>query len=177
MGGSWVSSQLAARLACLLVRAMLNTLDSAVGVLLAIAIYSAVFWILICFVPAVVSKFLPNPTARLKAALAKVEAMYGEDKETYHIALALGCFAIGAGISTFLIVLVFGGEETASGSFKISGACQRVYGFFSYLGTNPVFAGVGTFITGIGLVYSAVAGCGRWLRSIRGILEKVYRQE
>jgi hypothetical protein len=154
---------------------MLNILDSVVGVLLAIMIYIAVSWIGIFFVPAALSKFLPNPTARLKAAFAKVEAMYGEDKETNHIALGLGGFVIVTTIAMVLAMLVFGGDATGSGRFKISGASQRVYGFFSYLGTNPVFAGVGTFVTGIGLVYAAFAGCGRWLRSIRGILEKVHR--
>jgi hypothetical protein len=169
--------ELATRSACRLVRAMLNTIDTVAGVLLAIAIYSAVSWIGIFFVPAALSTFLPNPTARLKAAFAKVEAMYGEDKETYHIALGFGAFAIVTGIAMVLAMLAFGREATGSGRFKISGACQRVYAFFSYLGTNPVFAGVGTFVTGIGLVCAACAGCGRWLRSIRGIVEKVYRQE
>jgi hypothetical protein len=73
---------------------MLNTLDSAAGLLVALAMYIAVFWVLIYFVPAALSTLLPHATTRLKAVLAKVEAMYGEDKETYQLLLAFGGFAI-----------------------------------------------------------------------------------
>jgi hypothetical protein len=151
---------------------MLNTLDWVVGVPLALAIYIAVCWIVIFLVPAVLSTLFPNPTARLKVALAKVEAMYGADKETYHIALALVCFAIVAGMATLLVVLAFGGDATGSGRFKISTAYQRVYRFFAYLGTDPVFAGVGTFVTGIGLVYAAVAGYGQFADYLKKLIAR-----
>jgi hypothetical protein len=151
---------------------MLNTLDWVVGLLLVMATYIAVFWILIFFVPALLSKLLPNPTARLKAALAKVEAMYGEDKETYNIAIGFGCFAIGAGISAFLVVLAFGGEATGSGLFKISGAYQRVYGFFSDLGAHPFWGGVGTFVSSVAVVISTVAGCVQFAEYVKSFIER-----
>jgi hypothetical protein len=159
MGGSRVSSPLAARSACLVVRAMLPLLDAAVGLLVALALFIVVFGGLIFLVPAALSTLLPHATTRLKARFAKVEAMYGEDQETYQLLIAFGVFAIGAGLSTLLIVLAFGGAGTGSGRFKISGAYQRVYGFFSALGANPFWGGVGTFVSGIAVAVSTVAGC------------------
>ena len=151
---------------------MLNTLDWAVGLVLVIATGIAVFWILIFFVPALLFRLLPNLTARLKAVLAKVEALYGEDKETYHLAMALGGFAIWAVIFTFLLVLAFGREATGSGRFKISGAYQHVYGFFSYLGAHPFWGGVGTFISSVALIISTIAGCLQFAEYMKRFIEK-----
>jgi hypothetical protein len=151
---------------------MLNTLDWVVGLVLVIATGIAVFWILIFFVPALLSRLLPNPTARLKAVLAKVEALYGEDKETYNLVRGLGGFALWLAIFAFLIGLTFGREATGSGRFKISEAYQHVYGFFSYLGAHPFWGGVGTFVASVAMVVSTIAGCLQFAEYMKRFIEK-----
>ena len=150
---------------------MLNTLDWAVGVVLVIAIGIAVLWILLFFVPALLSRLLPNATARLKAVFAKVGALY-EDKDLFHGVMGFGGFAIWAAIFSFLLMLAFGREAVRSGHFKISDAYQHVYGFFSYLGAHPFWGGVGTIVSSAAVIVSTIAGCLQFAEYMKRFIEK-----